>query len=366
MLRKLKGLRLFLHEATKYGLTYAMDIRYFHQHYMTGKPERIERIYKEEAFPTYLEVEITTHCNLRCRICEHTYWNEKPQHMPIDKFKHIIDQFPKIRWIGLTGIGESFLHPDFLEIVNLVKARGAYLELYDTFYFMDENASRAMITAPCDRLLISLDAATAETYHKQRIGSNFEYVTTNLRRMFQLKKELRSEKPELEFHFIVNSLNIHEMIPFIHLAKDIIGDDSTKVVFTRMLHYYKETEDLFVEIPEDDKTKVLEEANRIGVPVFWNADCVKHKPKCSMCSAWTMPFIFVTGEVIPCCAANEANARQRQRELSMGNIFEQDMRSIWYGGKFTELRRTLSEGKFPMACRDCCIYEEGNHRPLSR
>jgi hypothetical protein len=65
-------------------------------------------------YPKQLEVEVTTACNLRCTICEHTYWTEKPRHMTFEQFKHVVDQFPGLRWIGMTGIGSGFLNPDYL------------------------------------------------------------------------------------------------------------------------------------------------------------------------------------------------------------------------------------------------------------
>ncbi|MFQ6118808.1 MAG: hypothetical protein ACE5KE_02860, partial [Methanosarcinales archaeon] len=55
-------------------------------------------------YPPSIEIEPTTRCNLRCTICEHTYWNEKGRDMSFKEFKGIVDQFPRLKWIGLTGI----------------------------------------------------------------------------------------------------------------------------------------------------------------------------------------------------------------------------------------------------------------------
>ena len=363
---KLRGLLLYMKDVCYRGFGYANDIRSFRQSYMTQVPSRIDRIFESNEFPTMLEVEVTTVCNLKCRICEHSYWSEKSQHMPFEKFKGILDQFPKVTWIGLTGIGESFMNPDFLDMVKLVKGRGAYLELYDTFYFIDEKTANFLLDVQCDKLIISLDAATAETYHKIRIGSDFQRVVGNLKRMFELKKRRGVSRMKLEFHFIVNSINIDEMVPFVRLAKEISKEESPRVLFTRMLHFYKETEDLFVEIPKHRKDEVLAVAKEIGVNVDWSADAVEDKPCCSKCTAWIMPFIFVTGEVIPCCAANEANSRARQKALSMGNIFETPMKEIWDNGKYTDLKNSLYKGKFPEVCQDCCVYKEGSHRLLPK
>jgi radical SAM protein with 4Fe4S-binding SPASM domain len=77
----------------------------------------------------------------------------------------------------------------------------------------------------------------------------------------------------------------------------------------------------------------------------------------NMCSLWTMPFIFVDGTVTPCCSLNEQNDRPWQRKTSLGNIFEQDFRKIWYGPKYTAMLDALREGKRPENCSRCAVFE---------
>jgi len=70
-----------------------------------------------------------------------------------------------------------------------------------------------------------------------------------------------------------------------------------------------------------------------------------------------MPFIFVTGHVIPCCAGNEAGRRDFQKETSLGNVFIQSFKEIWKGKKYKALRKMIREGKVPPPCVDCSLYE---------
>ena len=84
-------------------------------------------------YPRMIEVETSTCCNLRCKMCEHTYWDEPSRNMTFGQFKRIIDQFPKLRWIGLTGIGSSFLNKEFPKILSYVKDKEIIVEMYDTF-----------------------------------------------------------------------------------------------------------------------------------------------------------------------------------------------------------------------------------------
>lgn len=314
-------------------------------------------------YPVFIEVEVTTRCNLRCIICEHTYWNELPKDMTFYEFKKIIDQFPILCWIGLTGIGESFLNKDFLKMLEYVKKeKQSFIELYDTFYFIDEDKANRLIELKVDRILVSLDAAKKETYEKIRCGSDFEKVIKNVRYLFKRKMETKSEFPKIDFHFIINKLNYNEIPEFIELVDDLKGNCKTEIQFTRMLHNFPEISDLFMEVPEDIIKKAEEIAKRKKINLIWNQNVPIVKPPIQECTAWSMPFIFVNGDVICCCASNEANKREFQKKYSFGNVFKNSFKSIWFSEGYKKFRKKITQGKTPIQCIDCPIFEiRGKH-----
>jgi len=61
---------------TKKGLQWSYNWTHFNTFWMAKDRKVIDLLYRYEPYPQYIEVEITTACNLRCRICEHTYWDE--------------------------------------------------------------------------------------------------------------------------------------------------------------------------------------------------------------------------------------------------------------------------------------------------
>jgi MoaA/NifB/PqqE/SkfB family radical SAM enzyme len=290
-------------------------------------------------------------------MCEHTYWGEPNRDMSFEEFKSIVDQFPRLKWIGLTGIGESFLNKDFMKMLRYVKSKDVIVELYDTFFFIDEKTAEELIDLEVDKIVASVDAATKETYEKIRVGGNFERVVNNVRNLFRLKKEKGAHFPEIGFHYIVNRYNFHEILEYIDLVHSIAQGEDVTIQFTRMLHEFKEVKDLFVEIPEEIRKVVEEKAKKFGIRVVWNADVPQIKPPINRCIEWTMPFIFVTGHVVPCCSGNEAGHRDFQKETTLGNGFEQSFKEIWRGEKYKTLRRMLRKGEVPLPCKNCCLYE---------
>lgn len=312
-------------------------------------------------YPRYIEVEVSTFCNLRCKMCEHTYWHEKPYHMSFEQLKSIAEQFPSLKWIGLTGIGESFLNPDFAKILKYVKEKNLYLELYDNFYLLDEKFSELLIKTGVDRMIVSLEAVTPETYKKIRVGSNFERVIGNIKGLKRLKRKMKVHYPEIAFHYIVTKDNINEVLPYLDLVKKLMGKENTSILFTGVLHEFPEIKGLAVEILDELVEGVNRKAQKLGIKVAWNRNIPGEKDPIIKCNEWTMPFIFVDGTVVPCCAGNEAGRRSYQRKTSMGNIFKTPFKETWKSQKYKFFRQMIHDGKTPPACKYCTIYKVNNN-----
>ena len=351
-------LRRMIYLIRKQGLKVAYNKMYFYLLWAWIRNHKtLCNIYlKHTPYPRYIEVEVTTRCNLKCLMCEHTYWNEPNKDMSFDEFKYIVDQFPNLVWIGLTGIGESFVNKDFLQMIEYVKSKNITVELYDTFYFINRNTSVILINLGIDKILISLDAATKETYEKIRVGSNFDRVINNVNGLFAQKRIYKSDFPEISFHYIIIKPNIDEVLPYIDLVYSISGTTSP-IQFSQSLHNYKEINDLFIEVPEELISIAELKAKTLGIKIIWSLDVPKIKSPMNECVEWNMPFIFVNGDVIPCCASNESGNRENQKKLKLGNIFETSFKEIWNGELYQELRNGLLNKQIPKQCINCCIYD---------
>src|SRR4030042_1284068 len=256
--------------------------------------------------PREVEIENTTICNLRCTMCEHTYWNERTRHMTFEEFKHIVDQFSRLQWIGLTGIGSSLLNRDFFKMLRYLrsKSRAIIIELFDTFHMLGGEAAKELIELQIDHIYASVDGATKRTYESVRVGAKFEDVIDNIKRFVELKRSMNAYFPELSFHYIIGQHNINELTQFVELAHSLRVH---KIFFTALLHSFDEIRDLLVadkkeleQRIDDARMKGLE----LGILVDHNLDTQEHRPPVRRCNAWVQPFIFSDGTVIACCAQN--------------------------------------------------------------
>jgi radical SAM protein with 4Fe4S-binding SPASM domain len=223
-------------------------------------------------------------------------------------------------------------------------------------FILDKIEIEKLVKLQIDKIFISLDGATKETYEKIRVGSNFDKVIENVKHLIRLKKEKKAYFPEINFHFVAIKENYKEMPQFVELVHFITGKN-TNIQFSQLLHNFKEVKDLFIKIPEEIRKITEARAKHLKIRLSWNADATINKPPIKKCTEWTMPFIFVTGEVIPCCAKNEANQRSLQKQTSMGNIFQTPFKKIWYGQEYTKLKKMILKGKIPIQCKNCPLYE---------
>lgn len=82
----------------------------------------------EFAITAIHQVELTSHCNLRCRYCPSPHLGREKLHMPNSTFdsvlhwaKYFVDNGTQTE-LNLAGIGESTMHPEFVEFVAKARA----------------------------------------------------------------------------------------------------------------------------------------------------------------------------------------------------------------------------------------------------
>lgn len=311
-------------------------------------------------YPRQLEIEVTTACNLKCVICEHTYWREEPRHMTFDEFKRVIDQFPKLRWIGLTGIGSGFLNPEYMKMLRFLKREKAcFVEFFDHFSMLDEEISRELVRLGINKIWVSLESASKESYDKIRVGSDFDRVIDNIRSMIRTKKKMNSPIPELWFHFIVNRYNLHEMEEYVDLVAELSREEdglSAPVIYWTSLLPFEETDSLVARPTRERLDGIEKRCRENGIFSIFNENLDCYKPM-SSCTKWNEPFVLVTGHVQPCCALNEANARPQQRDNAFVNLFHADFRQWWHSSAKRAFVNNIAKGIVNPVCKNCHIFQ---------
>ena len=314
--------------------------------------------------PRYVEIEVTTICPRKCIMCEHTYWKDQEErHLSLEEFKYIINQFPRLRWLHLTGEGSSFINPDYPKMLEYAKSKNICVYLVDSFDHIPREALGKLIDLRVEGVYISLDAVKKETYEKIRIGCDFDRVMRNIKEFIELKKKKKSLLPEISFRYIVMKQNVEEMPQFIDLVaslgpRSLLGEGG-RVDFVGNLEFPEVKDFSVYELPPGILKSVVEKTKKYGLNTFLSHTETRRNPPIEQCICWLEPYITMGGYVIPCCNILMSNKRSVLREHSFGNIFKNSMKEIWNSERFIRFKNTVDNphSKVPFLCTLCRAYD---------
>lgn len=325
----------------------------------------LQRFPQFAPYPKFIEVEVTSRCNKRCIICEHTWWKEPARDLTLEEFAHLTDQFD-LKWANLTGEGDAFLNKDYLDMIRHLRKRHTSVYLVDSFDLIDEDTAHVLVGLGVEGIYISMDGATKETYEGIKVGCDYDRVITNIRNLLHWKGRLHSPLPEICFRFIVNRKNVHEMADFVETIQKL-GDrntwgDGSKIHFAGLLNY-PEVHELYLEtIPATLVAAAIEASRSDGcLPVVFAHTEERTNPSTNRCLAWMEPYFALVPEhmALPCCAVLMSNSRQRLLEYSFGDYTKEPMRDIWNHPYYQWFRSAVTNrhSSVPMLCYGCRAYD---------
>jgi MoaA/NifB/PqqE/SkfB family radical SAM enzyme len=164
-----------------------------------------------------LYVEPTNRCNLDCRTCMRHGWEEDLGFMKFELFEKImadLRSFPERPVIFFGGFGEPLGHPRIADMVALAKRGGSEAELISNGILLDDEMAGRLAAAGLDRLWVSIDGASAESYADVRLGDHLPRIIANLERL-----NAGSRKLELGISFVAMKRNIADLPAVVGLAR---------------------------------------------------------------------------------------------------------------------------------------------------
>jgi MoaA/NifB/PqqE/SkfB family radical SAM enzyme len=304
--------------------------------------------------PRSIQIECTTRCNLKCTMCEISYWSEKGGNLEAAKLERMVRHLPRLRRVDLTGVGEALMNRHFFEGLEFLKSRGIYVTMNDNFTMMTEKNARRIIELGVDQIFLSLDGATKETFESIRIGADFDKVIANTRRLIELKRELGTKRPEVKINTVVATSNYHEMPGVVEIAHDLgVGMVSYVNVIV-----FEETNELDTSSVQRrlDATieRTLARAKELGILVKIELFDKLPVGRCDF--PWTRNFVTYDGFVHPCCYTTQTGDRTAQNRRSFGSLVERPFQEMWTDESYSTFRRKMGQGILPKQCGRCPKY----------
>jgi radical SAM protein with 4Fe4S-binding SPASM domain len=297
----------------------------------TGKPSHW-------GMPISISFEPTTSCNLRCPECPSGLRSFSRNTGMLDKdfFKKTIDEIEKdLLYLIFYFQGEPYLNKNFLELVKYASAKGIYTATSTNAHFLDDENARKTVESGLDRLIVSIDGTTQDTYESYRIGGQLEKVLEGTKNVIKWKRQLKSKTPHVIFQFLVVKPNEHQIADVHKLAKEI-GVDEVGLKTAQVYDYEKGNE----LIPSIDKYSryALQEDGTYKIKNKLLNHCWK---------LWHSCVITWDGIVVPCCFDKDA-------WYKMGDLKEQSFFNLWNNEAYKKFRADILRTRTEIEmCRNC-------------
>lgn len=345
------------------------------------------RIYPQHLFyaPKFIVLGVNNVCNLHCKMCDVGTQNldsnfavnlvgSKPLNMPLDLLKKAIDEtaqyFPTSKLA--YAFTEPLVYPQLMESLAYANEKGMHTVLTTNALSLPQKAEK-LVNAGLNQINISLDGL--EEIHNEIRGNKKSF-----QKAIEGIKKLKSFPGSPEIHVIcaITEWNYDSLYDFASyfnsLDIDGIGFMHTQFTTHEVAHMHNEiwgdtypATDSNIDIIDFSNMdlNVLQEQIQLikraqfSFEVFFSPDLTEahelhtfyHQPEVFMgrrCNEIFQSIMLKSnGEVIP--------AHGRCFNLTIGNLYEQDIKEIWNSGVMKQFRQTMTKaGGLLPACARCC------------
>ncbi|MFL5738673.1 MAG: SPASM domain-containing protein [Flavisolibacter sp.] len=289
--------------------------------------------------PVSISFEPTTSCNLRCPECPSGLraFTRPTGMLEKDFFKETIDQLQKqLMYLVFYFQGEPYLNPDFLKMVSYASSKGIYTATSTNAHYLNDANARHTVESGLDRLIISIDGSTQETYRQYRVGGQLNKVLEGAANIVRWKKQLKSTTPFIIFQYLVVRHNEHQIGEIRQLAKKI-GVDQLRLKTAQVYDYENDPNQL---IPQNKKYSRYKK-NSQGKMVYKGT-------RANHCwRLWHDPVITWDGTVVPCCFDKDAQHK-------LGSLREQSFKELWKNRDYQNFRAQVLQSRANIdICANC-------------
>jgi len=270
-------------------------------------------------FPTHLEVEVASKCQMRCPMCWTTYLDDKMKGlMKFELYKKIIDEasINNVFSIKLSWRGEPLLNPKLIEMINYAKEKGVKNVAFLTnAELLTENMSDKILQTDLDWVSISADGVD-EIYNKIRFPAKFQETLKKVEYLKKTRDQLKKNKPLIRVQSIASAVK-NNAEKFYKSWEHIT--DKINIIADQIRDYTTDTEKL-----EFDKYFIC--------PKPFQRLAIAH-----------------TGLVHQCIADYGG-------KNILGDINKQTIREVWNGEPNRKLRKSFKDHtyyKINDACKEC-------------
>ncbi len=283
--------------------------------------------------PSFASYEPTNICNLSCEMCPSGKGLLKRPRGTADMDlyrKFITENRETLIDIILHFQGEPLMYKQLGEMIAFARQNRIYTMFSTNGQLLAQNIDIIRNARP-DRIIVSLDGLSDETYTKYRVGGKVQNVLNGLEKLSQLPA---NERPFIELQFLVFSHNEHEIPELQKLKKKYHID---KITLKSAQIYENSQVDFLPENKNFSRYEVSESGS------FRLKNGIKNQ--CKRLIFGTV--VCFDGRVVPCCFDKDA-------DHEFGSIANQSLHEIRNSKKYIDfVNKVFSNRNEISICNNC-------------
>ena len=290
--------------------------------------------------PLFVSVEPANICQLKCPACpvgmrdtgvQVSRYPEK--FMSREVWARTLSEVRETAWIiQFYFQGEPLLNKNLPAMIREAHDAGLYTIVSTNAQALTQDLAEDLVHSGLDRIIISMDGLTDETYNAYRVGGSLEKTKAALRYLRKSKIDNRKSKIVIELQVLRLKTNEHEWQQFKRVYKSLGADRLT--FKTAQLYDYQNGHLL---MPSDPRYSRY----------IKGTDGLYHRRKLSKgCfRVWSGAVVTTNGEVLPCCY-------DKAHDYAYGNIMNAPLKDLFCSDKANAFRQAAMQ-QTPQICQEC-------------
>jgi MoaA/NifB/PqqE/SkfB family radical SAM enzyme len=309
------------------------------------------------ALPGYIQVEVSSRCNLACSACPHGVRSLvlEDRLMPRELFERLVETTirPGQRY-HLQGWGEPLLRKDLPDLARHIVARGGIPSLTTNGTLVTAETAERLMDAGLDFITISLAAGRPELQIESKPGAELGTILQAFRRLKKARKSRRLTRPLLAASFELSRRGLASFRTAVKVVKKA-GAERIIAIHPILAVTAAQEADLLTGLPDEREMEhAAQDIRRAARKAMWRSISFyceplepEIKPVCREDPLGSM-YVGASGDISPCAflglpVGNAYSARHmgkevRRARLSMGNLNQADAAEIWDSPKYRQFR----------------------------
>ncbi|MDD3876478.1 MAG: radical SAM/SPASM domain-containing protein [Bacteroidales bacterium] len=287
--------------------------------------------------PFSLSLEPTSYCNLNCPHCPTGNGSLKRDQgsLSMEHFKKVIDENENnLMYLILYFQGEPFLNHDIHKMISYARSKNIYVLTSTNAHHINPEMAKALVESGLNKIIISLDGMTDESYSAYRINGHLEKVKASLENLLQARKTANSSIPFIEVQFLVLKTNEHEIEKVSNYCKEL-NVDKLSLKSAQIYDF-------------ENDTRFIPKNKKFSRYIYVDKKIQKARKSQNRCfKMWTSAAVTWDGILAPCCFDKDAT-------FNMGNVFVSEFKHVWESEKYQVLRTQLLKKRSSIdMCNNC-------------